>query len=38
MTARHVVEHYLAVGRYDDKLYGGLTTAEGPVFAAMTDF
>ena len=38
VTARHVVEHYLAVGRYDDKLYGGLTTAEGPVFAAMTDF
>lgn len=38
VTARHVVEHYLAVGRYDDKLYGGVTTAEGPVFAAMTDF
>lgn len=38
VTARHVVEHYLTVGRYDDKLYGGVTTAEGPVFAAMTDF
>lgn len=38
VTARHVVEHYLAVGRYDDKLYGGITTAEGPVFAEMTDF
>ena len=38
VTARHVVEHYLAVGRYDDQLYGGVTTEEGPVFAAMTDF
>lgn len=38
VTARHVVEHYLAAGRYDDKLYGGITTAEGPVFAEMTDF
>lgn len=38
VTARHVVEHYLTVGRYDDQLYGGVTTAEGTVFAAMTDF
>ena len=38
VTARHVVENYLTVGCYDDKLYGGVTTAEGPVFAAMTDF
>ena len=38
VTARHVVEHYLAVGRYDDKLYGGLTTEQGPVFAVLDDF
>ena len=38
VTARHVVEHYLAVGRFDDKLYGGITTAEGPVFAVLDDF
>jgi len=38
VTARHVLQHYLAVGRFTDKLYGGLTTAEGPVFAEMTDF
>ena len=38
VTARHVMEHYVKVGRYDDKLYGGVTTAEGPVFAEMTDF
>ena len=38
VTARHVVEHYLAVGRFDNKLYGGLTTAAGPVFAELSDF
>lgn len=38
VTARHVVDHYLAVGRFDDRLYGGLTTADGPVFAELTDF
>lgn len=38
VTARHVVDHYLAVGRFDDKLYGGVTTGEGPVFAVMDDF
>ena len=38
VTARHVVEHYLAVGRFDDKLYGGITTADGPVFAVLDDF
>ena len=38
VTARHVVDHYLALGRHDDKLYGGVTTAEGPVFAVLDDF
>lgn len=38
VTARHVVDHYLNVGRYDDRLYGGLSTAEGPVFAVLDDF
>lgn len=38
VTARHVVDHYLAVGRFDDKLYGGITTAAGPVFAELNDF
>lgn len=38
VTARHVVEHYLAVGRYTETLYGGITTAEGPVFAELDDF
>lgn len=38
VTARHVVDHYLREGRFTDVLYGGLTTAEGPVFAELTDF
>lgn len=38
VTARHVAEHYLSTGRYDKKLYGGLTTAAGPVFAVLDDF
>ena len=38
VTARHVVDHYLAVGRFDDKLYGGVTTASGTVFTEMTNF
>lgn len=38
VTARHVVDHYIAAGRFDDKLYGGLTTAAGPVFAVLDDF
>ncbi|MGN0792840.1 MAG: NUDIX domain-containing protein [Aristaeellaceae bacterium] len=38
VTARHVIDHYLAVGRYNDKLYGEITTAEGPVFAELNDF
>ncbi len=38
VTARHVVDHYLAVGRFDNKLYGGITTADGPVFAELNDF
>lgn len=38
VTARHVVEHYLREGRFTDRLYGGLTTAEGPVFAELSSF
>ena len=38
VTARHVVDHYLATGRFTDVIYGGITTAGGPVFAEMTDF
>ena len=38
VTARHVIDHYLTTGRFDDKLYGGVTTETGSVFTEMTDF
>lgn len=38
VTARHVMDHYCEIGRFNDKLYGGITTAAGPVFAEMNDF
>ena len=38
VTARHVIDHYLAAGRFDDKLYGGVTRSNGSVFTEMTDF
>ena len=38
VTARHVINHYLQLGRFDDKLYGGVTTANGSVFSEMNDF
>lgn len=38
VTARQVVDHYIHTGRFTDVLYGGLTTADGPVFAELTDF
>lgn len=38
VTARHVIDHYLRIGRHDDKLYGDVTTEEGSVFSEMTDF
>ena len=38
VTARHVVDHYLTTGRFNDVLYGGIPTADGPVFAELIDF
>ena len=38
VTARHVVDHYVAEGRHTDVLYGGITTETGTVFTEMTDF
>lgn len=38
VTARHVIDHYLSIGRHTTALYGGLTTADGPVFAELSDF
>lgn len=38
VTARNVLEHYVAQGRFDTLLYGGVTTPEGTVFTPMTEF
>ena len=38
VTARQVIDHYLSTGRFDDRLYGGVTTETGSVFTEMTDF
>ena len=38
VTARHVIDHYLKAGRFNNVLYGGITTEEGPVFAELNDF
>lgn len=38
VTARHVIDHYLEKGRYDEKLYGGVATAAGTAFAEMDEF
>lgn len=38
VTAAHVLRHYVAQGRFDTLLYGGVTTPEGTVFTPMTEF
>lgn len=37
-TARQVLQHYVAVGRGDELLYGGVSTADGAVFTPMAEF
>ena len=36
-TAWYMMEHYLKIGRYNDILYGGITTKNGVEFVAMED-
>ncbi len=38
VTAKYMLEHYLATGRYDDAVYGGITQQSGMVFAEMPVF
>lgn len=38
VTARHVIDHYLTMGRFDDKLYGGLTSGGSTAFAELDEF
>ena len=38
VSAKHMMLHYLKVGRFDDKLYAGITEEGKTRFAAMKDF
>ena len=37
-TAKGMLEHYMSTGRFDDKIYGGVTTPSGVVFTEMDEF
>ena len=37
-TAKQMLEHYMSIGRFDEKLYGAVSTPEGTVFTEMEDF
>ncbi len=37
-TAKGMLEHYMSTGRFDDKVYGGVTTTKGMVFTELEDF
>lgn len=37
-SAKHMMLHYLKVGRFDDNLYAGITAPEGTTFVAMKEF
>ena len=38
LSARHMMDHYLAVGRYDNALYAGATEPGGSRFVKMESF
>ena len=38
VSAKHMVLHYLKVGRFDDYLYAGITEKNGTRFIVMEDF
>lgn len=38
VSAKHMILHYLAVGRFDEKLYAGITQQEGTDFVEMQEF
>lgn len=37
-SAKFVMEHYLATGRYDHALYGGIANGQGVTFTELTDY
>lgn len=38
VSAKHMIFHYLAKGRFDDVLYAGITEQTGTNFVPMTEF
>ncbi len=38
VSARHMMDHYLCVGRFDDALYAGITCADGTTFYKLEEF
>jgi len=38
VSAKHMILHYLKVGRFDDRLYAGITQRDGTHFVPMEDF
>lgn len=38
VSAKHMILHYLTVGRFDDNLYAGITEEQGTRFVPMKEF
>lgn len=38
VSAKHMILHYLEVGRFDDQLYAGITEEAGTKFVTMREF
>jgi len=38
VSAKHMILHYLKQGRFDDRLYAGITREEGTEFVPMEEF
>jgi len=38
VSAKHMILHYLKTGRFDDRLYAGITEENGTVFVPMESF
>lgn len=38
VSAKHMILHYMQIGRFDDVLYGGVTRSDGTDFVPMEEF
>ena len=38
VSAKHMILHYLETGRFDDRLYAGITEENGTAFVPMVEF